>query len=509
MKNKRRVLGFFVFGAVALFLVILAFLLKSKKGIKMNNEKEFSVRPPAVAGQFYPKKESEAREQIEVFLAEADSVLSSPPQIIIVPHAGWQYSGPIAAKSFGLLEKDDFKRVILLGTTHQVSTDKIILDDHDFWQTPLGQVPTDKDLVADLVDQETIVVDREVHQDDHVLEIELPFLQVILGDFSIVPILIGRVDSSALSILARKLASILTNNPKALLVISSDLSHYPDQITAQKVDTKTLAAIASGSRERFDQTLVDLENQYPAVDTFACGAEAIRAGLLVANQIGLKEAKILAQGDSGAVSGLIEQVVGYGSVAFWLKQEQDFVGIDQEEKQILLSWAREALTGYLATGQIPLKQVPGVSLETKGAVFVTLKKNGQLRGCLGGFEARESVWQAVANMAVATAINDPRFSPVTKDELKDIAIEISLLSPLKKIKSIEEIKLGKHGVYLKQGSLTGTFLPQVAQEGDWTKESFLGEICVQKMGLERNCYLDPATEIFVYTVESFAEQSND
>ncbi|MDD5073665.1 MAG: AmmeMemoRadiSam system protein A, partial [Candidatus Shapirobacteria bacterium] len=144
-------------------------------------------------------------------------------------------------------------------------------------------------------------------------------------------------------------------------------------------------------------------------------------------------------------------------------------------------------------------------LETKRAVFVTLKKNGQLRGCLGGFEAKEPVWQAVANMAIAAAANDPRFSPVTKDELEEITIEISLLSPLKKVTSWEEVELGKHGVYLKQDTLTGTFLPQVAQEGDWTKEDFLGEICAQKMGLNRDCYLDPATEIFIYTVESFAE----
>ncbi len=475
----------------------------------MNDKKEFLVRPPAVAGQFYPESEAETRVQVEDLLAESGFVSDRLPQIIIVPHAGWQYSGPVAAQAFNLIKEADFDKVILLGTAHQVPTGKIVIDDHDFWQTSLGQVPLAKDLITDLIDGETIIASREIHKNDHVLEVELPFLQVVLSDFSLVPILIGQVDNSALLALAKKLASVLAVDPKTLLVISSDLSHYPDQATAKAVDAKTLAAIASGSREEFDQTLVDLENQYPGVDTFACGAEAIRVGLLVANKIGLKEAKILAQSDSGVVSAQTDQVVGYGSVAFWLKEDKPSPGINQEEKGLLLSWARQAIADYLVTGRILSQAAPKDSLEEKRAVFVTLKKAGILRGCLGGFEAKEPVWQAVANMAVAAATNDPRFPPVAQEELEDIMIEISLLSSLKKVTSLKEVELGKHGVYLKQGNLTGTFLPQVAQEGDWSKEGFLGEICAQKMGLKRDCYLDPATEIFVYTVESFTENPDD
>jgi MEMO1 family protein len=507
MESKRRLVGLLVFGAAGLFLVILLVLLKLEKNIAMNNKKEFLVRLPAVAGQFYPRDKAEAQEQIEAFLAKVDSSSSSGPPIIIVPHAGWQYSAPVAAEGFGLIKEGDFDRVILLGTVHQVPTDKVVLDDHDFWQTPLGQVPVAKDLITDLIDGETIIASRKVHKNDHVLEVELPFLQVVLSDFSLVPILIGQVDNSALLALAKKLASVLAVDPKTLLVISSDLSHYPDQVTAKAADAKTLAAIASGSREEFDQTLVDLENQYPGVDTFACGAEAIRVGLLVANKIGLKKAKILAQSDSGVVSAQTDQVVGYGAVAFWLKPEQNLTQINQKEKDLLLSWARQAIADYLASGKIPPKRSPKNSLEERRAVFVTLKRAGRLRGCLGGFEAKESVWQAVANMAVAAATNDPRFPPVAQEELEDITIEVSLLSSLKKVTSLEEVELGKHGIYLKQGNLTGTFLPQVAQEGDWTKEGFLEEICTQKMGLEKDCYLDPETEIFVYTVESFAEKT--
>ncbi|MDD3679798.1 MAG: AmmeMemoRadiSam system protein B [Candidatus Shapirobacteria bacterium] len=472
----------------------------------MVKKKPSQIRLAAAAGQFYPNCPKEIRSQVERLVDQPNVVLAGqPPQIILVPHAGWSYSGAVAGQAFGLIKAANFDTVILLGSAHRVLTNKIVIDGHDFWQTPLGQTPVAGNLTAELVDDDVIAVDRLVHQDDHVLEVELPFLQTVLTNFRILPILIGQVDDQSLLVLAKKIRPILANNPKALLVISSDLSHYPDQTTANKADTQILAAIASGDKEKFDQTLAILVDQYPAVDTFACGADPIRVGLLIADQIGLREAKILIRSDSGTVSNQVEQVVGYGAVAFWLKRGQDFAEIDQEEKNLLLSWAREALTSYLATGQIPLKKAPRVSLETKKAVFVTLKKDNQLRGCLGGLEAKEPVWQAVANMTVTAAANDPRFLPIDKDELFKIKIEISVLSTLKKINYFDEIKLGHHGVFLKKGEITGTFLPQVAKEGDWNKESFLGEICSQKMGLSSDCYLDPETEIFIYTVCSFSE----
>ncbi len=163
------------------------------------------------------------------------------------------------------------------------------------------------------------------------------------------------------------------------------------------------------------------------------------------------------------------------------------------------------MTEYLSSAKILGDPVPRPAFGIKRAVFVTLKKAGKLRGCLGDFKADESIWQAIAEMVVAAATYDSRFSPVNKDELGEITIEISILSPLKRVSSIKEIELGEHGVYLRRGNLTGTFLPQVASEGNWTKENFLEEICARKMGLDRNCYLDPETEIFIYTAVSFKE----
>jgi len=476
----------------------------------MSSKDKFLIRPPAVAGQFYPGGKLEAKKQLEALLAKAGFPDANWPRIIVVPHAAWAYSGQVAALAFGLLRNSDVNKVILLGTAHQALTTKIVIDDHDFWRTSLGEVPVEKALSASLVDREIIVFDRQVHRNDHVLEVELPFLQTVLDSFSLVPILIGQVEESALSALAQKLALALINNPRALLIVSSDLSHYPNQDTARRVDALTLASIASGVKEKFDQALLDLESRYPIVETFACGADAIRVGLLIANQIGLEKAKILGQADSGLVSGQNDQVVGYGSLAFWLRKAVDsrLSVFGLEEKNILLSWARKVLTEYLFSGKLLGDLAPGPAFKKKRAVFITLRKAGKLRGCLGGFENDKPVWRAIAETIIAAATRDPRFPPVSRGELGKITIEISILSSLKRVNSIKEIELGKHGVYLRQGDLTGTFLPQVASEDNWTRESFLGEICTQKMGLDQNCYLRPGTEIFVYRVVSFKEMKS-
>jgi len=171
----------------------------------------------------------------------------------------------------------------------------------------------------------------------------------------------------------------------------------------------------------------------------------------------------------------------------------------------LLSWSRQVLETYTKTGKIPKNKSSSPSLNKKRGVFVTLKEHNQLRGCIGNFFANQSIWNTVAKMTIQSAFHDPRFPPVTKQELKDIKIEISILSPLKKINSIDKIKMKKHGVYLKHANRTGTFLPQVATETNWTKKEFLSQLCSQKMGLPPNCYLDPKTEIFIYTVRFFEE----
>jgi len=505
--------------AALVFLVSLFFLLKLKKDEFKNKKmkKEGSVRMAQVAGQFYPDDKEELRMMAEKFLSSAKQEiiekgnLSQAPQIIIVPHAGWEYSGQIAAAAFAQINNAGFKRVILVGPSHRAFFEGVATYDRDYWQTPLGRVAVDKALVDKILSShEGIVANHEVHQNEHCLEVELPFLQLILSDFKIVTVLIGQADEATLTALAQKIAANF--DKESLLVVSSDLSHYPDMETAQIVDQQTIKAILCGRRSEFIKTLERLANEYPQVDTFACGQEAIKVGLMVAENLNMGEGKLLAETNSGQITGQTDRVVGYAAIGFYGKLENKSLKtkineeLSESQKKELLKIARETLENYLKNGQLVDVKVDDEALKQKRGVFVTLKKNGQLRGCIGSFFPQKPLYQLVQEMAIAAAVNDHRFPPLQYNELEDIKIEISVLSPLRRVSSPEEIELGKHGVYLKYGARTATFLPQVATETGWSREEFLSQLCAQKAGLPADCYLDPNVELFVYTAQVFGEE---
>jgi len=462
--------------------------------------KETIVRFPSVAGQFYPRNEGDLQTMADEFLSVAKQKTGKAnysSQILIVPHAGWEYSGQTAAFGFTQIGNSDFKKVILVGPSHQAFFEGAAIDDSDYWQTPLGQVAVDKTLTNKiLAPQEGIAANREAHKNEHCLEVELPFLQVVLSDFKIVPILIGQASESTLELLAQEIAANF--DEKTLLVISSDLSHYPDIETARVVDQQTVEAILSGSKDKFVEILKKLTDEYSQVDTFACGREAIKVGLMAAEELGILEGKLLAKTNSGEVTGQTDRVVGYAAIGFYKKfkiQNSKFKiesqkskieeELDEDQQKTLLKIARQTLESYLKNGETPKISIDDEALNQKRGVFVTLKRDGQLRGCMGNFFSQKPLYREVADMAISAAVHDSRFSPLQYNELGNIKIEISVLSPMEKINSLDEIELGKHGVYLKYGARTATS---------------------QKAGLPADCYLDPDTELFVYTAQVFKEE---
>lgn len=437
----------------------------------MINQTGFSaakVRPAAFAGQFYPATKDELTAQVKDFLNQADVQTDSFPQVILVPHAGYIYSGPTAAFAYKVINPQT-KTVILLGSSHTSHFSGALADSHSFWQTPLGQVPLNQQLINQL----NLPSDTSIHQHEHSLEVQLPFLQTVLPDFSIAPIILGQADNNYLKDLAAKIKPIL--NQQTLLVVSSDLSHYHPQNTAQKIDRQTVNAILENHFDYF--------NQNP---NSACASPAIKLALLLQPS----SAQLLYLSNSGIATGDFSQVVGYASLAFFADPND----------QLLLDWAHKVLSAFVGHQEIPNQPPPNPALAQKSGVFVTLKKNGQLRGCIGQLEANQSLWYQVKTAALAAATKDPRFPPLTSPELPHLTIEISVLSPLKKINSLGQINLGTHGVYLKQGNITGTFLPQVALETNWSTEEFLNQLCSQKMGLPSDCYLNRNTQIYIYTV---------
>ncbi|MBU2592086.1 MAG: AmmeMemoRadiSam system protein B [Patescibacteria group bacterium] len=528
-----------------LSIILLArFQLAPKTGVELDNQmktKEPSVRrPPAVAGAFYPAGKKELQKQIKDLLSANGQMPNDQMiKLLIVPHAGYDYSGPVAAAGFNSIGDQKISRVILIGSSHQSWFEGAAIDQNDFWQTPLGKVEVDLEFGAKLTDQTAkIVFSSQLHSQEHSLEVELPFLQSVLNDFKIVPILIGSANKNTLE----KLAGLISENfdSQTLVLISTDLSHYPNDETAKKVDQKTIEGILSGDTEKFEKNIQEqMSVGYPNLETCVCAEKAVIVGMLIARKLaketpgvspgspGVKEAswqliKYANSGDSDI--GDPGRVVGYAAI-IWaqpnydpgsssIKTERSGIVNGQDkytskQKELLLKIARETLESYLKDKTKPKYEIDDPKLNEKLGAFVTLTKNGQLRGCIGEFSPSEDpLWQVVQSRVIDAAVNDHRFSAVGFEELKEIEIEISVLSKPEKISDWRKIEMGKHGVVLRQGLNGGTFLPQVAAETGWDREEFLSQLCSQKAGLLSDCYKNPKTEIMVYTAEVFSESES-
>jgi len=262
------------------------------------------------------------------------------------------------------------------------------------------------------------------------LEVQLPFLQRSLKDFRIVPILIGRMTQASYKHLADAIATLLKNDESALLVISTDLSHYHDTTTAAGMDRKVLDAI-----ERLSGN--DLEHLLSSGEGEACGGGPVLYGMAAARGAGATEAQLYKHADSGAVSGDRKKVVGYGALGFYKKELSPSVRAE------IMRLARDAVQAQVAGQPLPVWSGTDSRMKADGAVFVTLKeKNGRLRGCIGSIQAQTSLHRSIIQNAVAAAAKDPRFRPVRAEELPGLALEVTVLSPLEPVSGISEIRVG-------------------------------------------------------------------
>jgi len=348
-----------------------------------------------------------------------------------------------------------------------------------------------------------------VHAKEHSIEVQLPFLQYhIKKPFRIVPILLGTDDAAVCAEIAQALAPYL--NANNLFVISTDFSHYPNYANAVKVDKLSAEAVLSNSAEALLKTLrTNAKLGLPNLATSMCGLTSVLTLLRMSEKMPNMRYTLLQYKNSGdtPVYGDSARVVGYNAMVLTQTSaaETEFA-LSETDKTQLLQIARNTLTAYVKTGNTPTLDTTQLSAACKlhcGA-FVTLRKNGELRGCIGQFVAEKPLYGIVQDMCKAAATTDPRFARVSPEELPRIVLEISVLSPLRKIQSIDEIELGKYGIYIKKGSQTGTFLPQVATETGWTKTEFLSHCAQDKAGLGWNGWKD--ADIYVYTAIVFEEK---
>ncbi|MEW6455195.1 MAG: AmmeMemoRadiSam system protein B [Acidobacteriota bacterium] len=554
-------------------------------------------RQPAVAGAFYPKDAKELSSMIDKFI---ESV--KPPEIkgriygIIVPHAGYIYSGRVAAYGYKLVSGRKYDAIVVIGPSHYFPFEGVSVYPKGYYVTPLGKVKIDEKLASEMRAQgRSLIRDiLQAHLKEHSVEVQIPFIQKVFGDIPIVPLVMGNQDERTIKGLAMALSKALKDK-NVLVVASTDLSHFHSKSRAKEIDDFTISFI-----ENFDEDRLMREFLIDRAEM--CGGGPVISMMMATRILGAKEVKILKYADSSDVGGPTERVVGYLSAAVIVPEavkkesknngkknkkalsfiespnelrsnnffpssninyrfneinltssfsplnlfqtdmdnfNSSFINppygliyrlkeVDKEEKEIrhdldkemkektenfnltegqknkLLEIARKSIEGWVLRKEVYNVGNVEEGLKELRGVFVTIKKKGELRGCIGFTEPLFPLWEATQRAAVYAAVKDPRFEPLSPEELKKIHIEISVLTPLKKISDIKEIKVGTHGLLISKEERKGLLLPQVAVDHGWTREQFLDQTCL-KVGFPYGCWRKNA-EIFIFEAEIFEEK---
>ena len=477
-------------------------------------------RPAAVAGQFYSSHPEQLSKELGQLFAKARPRETSGVIAVISPHAGYVFSGQVAASSFNQIDPDRaYENIFILASSHRYSFDGASIYDKGNYKTPLGKVKVNLDLAQQLVEKYPVFNNRsDAHLNEHSLEVQLPFLQYKLGnDFRIVPIMLGTQNPET----CREIAAALSPwfNDRNLFVISTDFSHYPEYDDAIRVDHLTAEAIVSNSPQALLNTLTSNEKENVAgLATSLCGWTSVLTLLYMTEgmDVNYRQIEYMNSGDA-KIYGDKDRVVGYFAIAVEKKnpvgklgsrlqtETLDTFSLTPLEKNNLLFIARSTIEDYVSSRRVPTvaTEMLTPALKEPAGAFVTLRKDGQLRGCIGRFDAVLPLWEIVQRMAIAASTEDSRFDPVEPEEVDELHIEISVLTPMRKIHSIDEIELGKHGIYIKKGYQSGTFLPQVAAETGWSREEFLGHCARDKARIGWDGW--KTAEIYVYEAYHFAE----
>jgi hypothetical protein len=456
---------------------------------------------------------------IESYVKDAVPASAGKPIGLVVPHAGYIYSGQICADAYHQAEGQQYEVVVILGTNH-TSPDftGISVLRGGAYQTPLGNAQIDETVAAALIAQDSDCSPNPAPQArEHSVEVQVPFIQILFPQAKIVPIVIGEPDQKMCAHLGQVLAKTLRDR-KALIVASSDLSHYPSYSDAAGVDRRTLAALAKLDPTGFETATRNLmDTGVRNLGTCACGAAPILTIMTAAKALGATHGVVVSYANSGDTSiGQKDRVVGYGAVVLAsgpgpsdtkaLEKpplSASFSPLQTEEKKVLLKIARESIRRFLTTETVPLVRGVTPRLEYPQGVFVTLKKHGDLRGCIGHIPSDFPLARAVGAMALQAAFNDPRFNGVQLKELDALGIEISALTPMKPIGRAEEIVVGRDGVVLSKDGRSAVFLPQVAPENKWGRDEMLDNLC-RKAGLPEGSWRKGA-QFQVFQAEVFDE----
>jgi AmmeMemoRadiSam system protein B/AmmeMemoRadiSam system protein A len=471
---------------------------------------EFSpeeIRRSAVAGQFYPGSAKKLNELVQVFFNNVKSDPKIPNIMALVsPHAGLVYSGQTAAHAYKQVFGNEYDAVVIIAPSHHDVFPGASIWAKGAYETPLGLIPVNEEIAAELMTLEPAIQSRRAgHDREHSLEVQLPFLQAAVKNLSIVPIVVQDYSLENCQRIAGALARV-GKDKRVLLVASTDLYHGESYENCVEICDYTLEQIQALQPEKLHKSFNSHQSQ-------ACGAGPVVIVELAAKALGANKATILHQTNSNDVIG--ERggyVVGYGAIAIYSEEsgaaEKIKSGIDLglslEEKRQLMEIAKKSIDAAVRGQKIPTFKVDAPVLLEKRGAFVTLNKHNRLRGCIGYITAFKSLYLTVSEMAQAAALRDPRFPAVKPAELKDLEIDISVLTPIRECTNVEEIEVGKHGIIIERGHSSGLLLPQVATEQNWDRVTFLEHTCT-KAGLPRNAWQEPGTVIKIFSADVFTE----
>jgi len=494
-------------------IMIYIFALTSRCATQSTSK---NIRP--WAGRLCSSSGEELRETITQYLKDAD-VDGIDGEIVGLwgPHAGYMFSGQIAANAYKLVQGRGYDVVIIVGPNHYVPLTGGSIGSWDAYQTPLGTVQVDTQL-AEKIRSASPLIDNvpSAHRNEHSVEMHIPFIQTMLPGVPIVPMLIANLDYKDCDAIAKAIAKSVKGK-RVLIVASADMSHFPNYNDAYDVDLRVLDAVALYDPQKvlkLNKSLV--QKNIPGLDCALCGPSALVTVMLASKKLSADHVEALPYANSGDISGERHRVVGYGAAVFYKeitlssrgeKKMLEEIHFSQDEKKKLFQIARTSIENAfqgLGPASIPVNES---NLQKKRGVFVTLTNGGRLRGCIGNFDPSYPLHEIISKMAADAATQDYRFmsNPVTIKEMDEINIKISVLSKMKKIKSIDEIEIGKHGIWIRAGNRSGTYLPEVATELGWNKIQFLEHCCVEKAGLHKDAWKEEA-DIYIYASQIMDEK---
>ncbi len=464
------------------------------------------IKKPNVSGQFYPADPKKLSFLLDNFLDEANTEpFDEKIEVIVSPHAGYIYSGPVAGYGYKAASRQHYSTIIILAPSHFVGFRGISVWPKGKFETPLGSIDVDQVFTQKIIDaQENASFMPQAFAREHSLEVQIPFLQEVFKEFKIVPIIFGQLSYEECERLAMTLNQLVGKNNDVLIVASTDMSHYHDSKTAKEMDHKVIELVKTFKAKALWQNCHD-----GALEL--CGFGPTTTAIIYAKQRSLSFS-VLNYADSGDITGDKKAVVGYFSAVFY-KEEKDknskdrTMFLSEEQKKRLLEIAKQTINEYVKNEKtLEFSEKDSRLLEEEGA-FVTIHKSGKLRGCIGNILGRGPLYETVRDMAVASSTQDPRFPRVQEKELKDLEIEISVLSKPWRVNSVDEIEVGTHGVIVSKGLFNkGLFLPQVATEQRWNRDQFLSNLCAHKAGLPPDAWKDPSVTLEAFTAQVFSEK---